>query len=47
MIAEICKDDADAFSVVPLFEDYGLLFTRRHSFLEQQSIAMVIFQMMV
>lgn len=34
MIAEICIDDAGAFCVVALFEDYGLFLTQRHTFFE-------------
>lgn len=47
-MAEICVDDTDACCLVPLFEDYGLFFTQRHTFfLKQQSVVMVISQMMV
>lgn len=30
-MAEICIGDTDAFCLFPLFEDYGLFFTQRHT----------------
>lgn len=55
MIAENYIGNAGVFCVVPLFKGVcfsllsfsQLFFAQRHTFLEQQSVAMVIFQMIV
>lgn len=46
-MAGIRIDDTDALCLGSLFADYGLFFSQRHSILKQQSVVMVIFQLMV